>query len=141
MATLDSDFEDGLRQAVLDDVEQTLQEEIGPQFIAIARQNWQAYASRNGYDIDFIWEAAELAVERTDDGVTLRVEWPELSALFEFGVSPHTIEGNPTLTFYWEAKDRWITTDEVNWGSETGGINESRAVRDAMNDLRRVLQG
>lgn len=139
MATLDSGFEGDLREALLDDIEQTLEEKVGPQLIAIARANWQAYASRNGYNIDFIWEDAEFAVKRDDDSVTLRVEWPELSALFEFGVSPHTISGNPTLTFYWEAKGRWITTDEVNWGSETGGINESRAVRDAVNELRRLL--
>jgi hypothetical protein len=24
----------------------------------------------------------------------------------------------------------------VNWGSETGGINESRAIRDALNYIR-----
>jgi len=139
MATLENDFEAKLQEALLDDIEQTLEEEIGPWLIQTAREQWEAYASRNGYDIEFIWEDAEFAVERDDDSVTLRVEWPELSALFEFGVEPHTIEGNPTLTFYWEAKDQWITTDEVNWGSETGGINESRAVRDAMNDLRRLL--
>jgi len=139
MAELENGFESKLRENILDDIEQTLEEEIGPWLIQTAREHWEAYASRNGYDIDFIWEDAEFVVERDGDSVTLRVEWPELSALFEFGVDPHTIEGNPTLTFYWEAKDTWIQTDEVNWGSETGGINESRAVRDAMNELRRLL--
>ena len=139
MATLDSGFGGDLREAILDDVEQTVRDEIGPQLVAIARENWQAYASRNDYDIDFIWDDPEISVDRDDSSVTLRVEWPELSALFEFGVSEHTIEGDPLLHFYYERIDQWITTESVEWGSETGGINESRAVRDALNDLRRIL--
>jgi len=71
--------------------------------------------------------------------VTLRIEWPGLTALFEWGVSPHTISGNPLLHFYYERIDQWITTDEVNWGSETGGIPESRAIRNAMADIRRLM--
>ena len=138
---LDSSFEDDLREAVLDDVEQQVRDDIGPMFKQTARQNFEAYASRNDYDIDHIWEDAEgPIVERDDGSVSVRVEWPGLTALFEFGVSPHTIEGNPLLHFYWEAKDQWIKTESVNWGSETGGIPESRAIRDAMNWLRREVK-
>jgi hypothetical protein len=132
MATLDSDFEDKLREALLDDVERWFQEEVGPQLIETARENWRAYADRNGYDIDHIPDDAELSVERDDDSVTVRVEFPELTALFEWGVDPHTIEGDPLLHFYWEAKDQWIKTESVDWGSETGGIPEARAIRDAL---------
>ncbi|QLH80979.1 hypothetical protein [Halosimplex pelagicum] len=139
MVTLDDDFEDNLRAAVLDEVEQTVRDEIGPELKQAAEENWKAYASRNGYDIDHVWEDATLAVGRDDDSVTVRIEWPELTALFEWGVDPHTIEGNPLLHFYWDAKDTWITTDEVNWGSETGGIPESRAIRDALDQLRGMM--
>ncbi|WP_254766506.1 hypothetical protein [Salinilacihabitans rarus] len=140
MVTLESDFESKLEQALLDDVEQRLRDEIGPALEQAARENWQAYAARNDYDIDHVWEEVEGPfVERDGDSVSLRIEWPGLSALFEFGVSPHTIEGNPLLHFYWEEADQWITTDEVNWGSETGGIPESRAIRNALNDLRREV--
>ncbi len=132
-------FEDAAREAFLDEIERTFREEVGPQLKRVAEANWKAYASRNGYDIDHVWEdASEPIVERDGDSVSVRIEWPELTALFEFGVGPHTIEGNP-LHFYWAEKDQWIKTDSVNWGSETGGINESRAIRDAMNELRRVL--
>jgi len=138
---LDPGFEDKAREACLNKIEQTLQDEIGPALKQIAARNWQRYAQANDYDVQFIWEdASDPVVERSGDSVTLRVEWPELSALFEFGVSPHTIEGDPLLHFYWEAKDTWIQIESVDWGSETGGIPESRAIRDALNGLRRVLR-
>lgn len=137
---LDSSFEDDLKEALLEDIEQTLQEEYGPQLIETARENWQAYASRNGYDIDHIWEDVEgPIVERDGDSIVLRLEWPGLTALFEWGVAPHTIQGNPYLHFYWDRIDQWIKTEEVNWGSETGGIPASRAIRNAMADIRRVM--
>ncbi len=140
MTTLDSGFEDALRDAVLDDVETTMREEVGPMFKQTARQNFEAYASRNDYDIDHIWQDASLSVDRDDASVSVRVEWPELTALFEFGVSPHTIEGDPVLHFYYDRIDQWITTESVEWGSETGGIPESRAIRDAQNWLRREVK-
>lgn len=140
MATLDSSFEADLREAMLDDVQQKLSEEIGPALKRAAEENWKAYANQNGYDIDHIWEDADGPfVDRSQKGVSLRIEWPGLTALFEFGVSPHTIDGNPLLHFYYERIDRWITVTSVEWGSETGGIPESRAIRDALNQIRRVL--
>lgn len=140
MATLDSNFEDDLREALLDDAEQRARDDIGPRLIRVARENWKAYASRHDYDIDHIWEDVEgPIVERDGDSVSIRIEWPGLTALFEWGVDPHTIEGNPLLHFYWGAKDSWILTDEVNWGSETGGIPESRAIRDMLDQLEGEL--
>lgn len=139
MAELGSDFENDLREAILADAEETLREEIGPTLQNIAKSRWQSYASRNGYDISHIWEDVELSVTRDGDSIELRIEWPELTALFEFGVSPHTIEGNPLLHFYWEEADQWVQTESVEWGSETGGIPESRAIRDSLLDLRRVM--
>jgi len=138
--TLERGFEDDLREAVLADVEQTLRDEIGPELKRAARENFEDYAATNDYDIEHIWqEAVGPIVEATADGVSVRIEWPELTALFEFGVSPHTIEGNPLLHFYWEAKDQWVTTESVEWGSETGGIPESRAIRDALRSIRREV--
>lgn len=134
---LDSGFEDDLQEAVLDDAERKLREDLGPWFIETAKENWQAYAAENDYQIDHIWQDATLAVERDNDAVRVRVEWPELTALFEWGVSPHTIDGNPLLHFYYERIDQWVTTESVEWGSETGGIPESRAIRDAVNAFRR----
>ncbi|UHQ96467.1 hypothetical protein [Natrinema halophilum] len=140
MATLESGFTSKLEQAVLDDVEQKARDDIGPRLIEVAKENWQAYASRHDYDIDHIWEDVEgPIVERDGDSVSIRIEWPGLTALFEWGVDPHTIEGNPMLHFYWEEIGQWVKTESVNWGSETGGIPESRAIRDALDQLEGEL--
>jgi len=139
---LDSSFERDLQEAVLDDAEQTVRNEVGPQLKQTARENWVAYASRNDYDIDHIWEdATGPIVDRGGDSVSVRIEWPGLTALFEFGVGPHTIEGDPLLHFYYDEIDQWVTTDSVDWGSETGGIPESRAIRDTLRWLRWELEG
>jgi len=135
---LESGFEAGLQEALLEDAEQTLRDDLGPELLQVARENWESYASANDYGIGHIWEDAELTVDRSADSVQMRIEWPGLTALFEFGVAPHTIEGNPLLHFYWAEADQWVQTESVNWGSETGGIPESRAIRDAMNWLRRA---
>lgn len=133
MTSLSSSFESDLKQAVMDDVEAKARQDIGPRLVEIARQNWQAYASRNGYDLDHIESGAELSVDRDGDTVRIRVEWPGLTALFEWGVDPHIITGD--LHFYYEKIDQWIQTDSVNWGSETGGIPEARAIRDAVDEV------
>lgn len=138
MAELDRGFEDKLQEALLDEVEETMQDELGPKLMAIARENFQRYAAANGYDIDHIWEEAEGPfVERDGNSVQFRIEWPGITALFEHGVSPHTIRGDPVLHFYWEKIDETITVQSVDWGSETGGIPESRAIRGALDELRR----
>ncbi|WP_137288834.1 hypothetical protein [Natronorubrum halophilum] len=136
---LDQAFEDDLREALLDDAEQKARDEIGPRLKQIAQENWKAYASRHNYEIDHIWEDAELVVDRDGDAVSIRIEWPGLTALFEWGVDPHTIDGNPLLHFYYDRIGQWITTESVNWGSETGGIPESRAIRDAIDQLEGEL--
>ena len=57
--------------------------------------------------------------------------------------------GNPTLAFGWESPPEgtrppgapsYVVTDEVNWGSVTGGIDEARAIRDMLIDLRRQFR-
>jgi hypothetical protein len=140
MASLERSFERKAEEAVLDDLEDQAREEIGPDLLARAQAKWIAYAAEHGYSIEHIWQDAELSVERTRRGVTIRIEWPELTALFEFGVRPHTIDGDPLLHFYWEEADQWVQTESVEWGSETGGIPESRAIRDSLTETRRDLQ-
>jgi len=86
MTTLDSGFEDDLREAVLDDVEQTLRDDYGPAFKEVAAANWRAYASRHDYDIDHIWDDAEGPfIDRDGDSITMRVEWSECRRLTRFG--------------------------------------------------------
>ena len=144
MTSLESGFEADLRQAVMDDVEAKARQDIGPRLIEAARANWQSYIQRNGYDIDHIPDEAELSVERSGDVVTIRVEFPGLTALFEWGVDPHTIDGNPLLAFIWESPPEgtrppgapeFVVAESVNWGSVTGGIPEARAIRDAIDEV------
>ena len=83
---LDADFEATLREAALEDAEEQLRTTVGPQLKAVARDRFEAYAGRNGYDIDHIWtEATGPHIDRGEDAVSVRVEWPGLTALFEFG--------------------------------------------------------
>lgn len=148
MTTISSGFESDLREAIIQDVHRKTREQIGPQVEALARQRWKDYATRNDYDIEHIWQEADRTVRRDGDVVRLTIEWPGLTALFEFGVSPHTIEGNPLLSFVWEAPPEGtrppgapenVVAQSVDWGSVTGGIPESRAIRDTWRELSRVV--
>jgi hypothetical protein len=134
---------DSARQAFLDSAEQALVGQRGnlvSQAVQEAHENLQAYASQQGYDIEFLEsEFAGVDVDRGQRALTVEWAWEsELAAYYEFGVAPHTIRGDP-LHFYWAEKDQWIQTDEVEWGSETGGIPESRWVRDSLHWLRREV--
>jgi len=139
MTSLSSNFEADLREAVLEDAEARLRATLGPRLVALARERWERYASRNDYDIEHIWQDATLEVSREGEAVQVSVQWPELTALFEFGVSPHVIEGDPVLHFYYERIGEEITVSSVQWGSETGGIPESRAIRDALRQFRQEV--
>lgn len=147
---LDSDFEQDLQAAMRDEIEQTLRGDIGPLLRDTAEEFFKQYAQRQGYDIEHIWQdASDPIVDVDDTSVSVRIEWPELTALFEFGVAPHTIDGSPLLQFVWDAPPEgtrppgapeFVVAESVNWGSVTGGIDEARAIRDAMNEVRRALQ-
>lgn len=149
MTTLESGFERKLEAAVLESVEREA-DAIGEAFKADVEERFRAYADRNDYDVDHIWEDADLVVERSPSEVRIRVEWPELTALFEFGVSPHVIRGRPKLAFVWKGAPSdvkrqygdppFMVTDAVNWGSVTGGIPAARAIRDGLQAMQARLQ-
>lgn len=147
MATLDAGFESDLRDAVLDEAERKLYDEPGNlafQFLQAVNENFRDYARSNDYDLESIIETGQVtATDRSANRVSATLEWGDLSALFEFGVDPHTIEASEAefLHFFWESKGIWVRAKQVNWGSETGGIPAARAIRGALNTFRFEAQG
>lgn len=159
MVTLDSSFEDSLREALLDDAETKLVGEQGSlvyQFVELVHTNLRAYAQRHGYDVESTIDSlAQPEVTRTDGRITVRVGWEsEQMARWEFGTSDHTVQGDP-LSFIWYDPPQWVREEfdqargsggqfAQGWRvflqeTEPSGLPESRAIRDALNGLRRVM--
>jgi hypothetical protein len=161
MATIESDFEAKLEAAVMDDVEATLVGEEANlvfEFVGLVHTNLQAYGQRNGYDVaSTIDSLGTPQVDRANGTISVTVGWESgQMARWEFGVSSHTIDGDPLLSFVWEDPPKWVK-QEFDQARSTGGefasgwqvylpevdhpgIPESRAIRDALNGLRRVLR-
>lgn len=161
MATLDPGFEDALREAVLDDVEAKLigeEANLVFEFVELVHANLRAYGRRHGYDVEgTIDSLGTPEVDRSTGTISVTVGWEdEQMGRWEWGVSPHTIDGNPILSFVWEDPPQWIR-EEFDQARGAGGefrsgwrvflpdvdhpgIPESRAIRDALHGLRRVLQ-
>jgi len=162
MATLDGGFEDQLQETLLDDLEKQMigqEANLAYQFVELVHTRLRAYGERHGYDVEgTIDSLGTPEVTRSGDRVTVRVGWTsEQMARWEFGVSEHTIEGNPVLSFVWEDPPQWVRQefDQARGGGgqfasgwrvflpevEHPGIPESRAIRDSLQALRRVMQG
>jgi hypothetical protein len=162
MATLDSDFEDALREAVLDDAQATLvgeQANLIFEFVELVHTRLRAYGERHGYDVESTIDSlGQPQVDRGRETLTVTVGWqsPQM-ARWEFGTSDHTVDGNPVLSFVWEDPPQWVREEFNQARDESGqfrsgwrvffpevevsGLPESRAIRDAINALRRVLEG
>jgi len=161
MTTLESRFEDKLQTAVLEDAEQTMVGERASlvyEFVELVHTNLRAYAQRHGYDVESTIDSlGQPEVDRSDGALTIRVGWKsEQMARWEFGTSDHTVEGDP-LSFVWYDPPQWIREefDQARTGggqfasgwrvflqeTEPSGLPESRAIRDALNGLRQVMQG
>ena len=161
MATLDSSFEDKLRKAVMDDVEQKLvgeQANLVYEFVELVHANLRAYGQRHDYNVESTIDSLGTpVVDRSEGSISVTVGWEsEQMSRWEFGVSPHTIDGNPLLSFIWENPPSWVREefDQARGGGgqfasgwrvffssvEHPGIPESRAIRDSMNGLRRVME-
>ena len=161
MAELESGFEDKLQEALLDELEgQMIGQEanLAYQFVELVHTRLRAYGERHGYDVErTIDSLGTPEVTRSGDRVTVRVGWTsEQMARWEFGVSEHTIDGNPILSFVWEDPPQWVRQEfgQARGGGgqfasgwrvflpevEHPGIPESRAIRDSLNAFRRVVE-
>lgn len=135
---------DSARQAFLDSAEAALVGEQGnliSQAVGEAHENLAGFAdAQGGYEYAPVEDSFDgVEVDRGQRELVVEWSWTHVAAgLWEFGVPPHTIRGDP-LHFYWAEKDQWVQTDEVNWGSESGGIPEARWVRDSLHWLRREV--
>jgi len=156
---LESGFEQKLQEAVMDDVEaQLVGEEANLiyEFVELVHERLRSYASRHGYDVQSTIDSlGPVEVDREDGRIAVTIGWTsEQMARFEWGVSPHTINGDP-LVFVWENPPDWVK-EEFDQARSSGGefqsgykvflqevdhpgIPESRAIRDAWNGLRRVI--
>jgi hypothetical protein len=159
MATLEGGFEDDLREALLDDVEQKLvgqKASLVYEFVELVHTNLRAYAQRHGYDVESTIDSLGTPqVDRSAGKISVRVGWQsEQMSRWEFGTSDHTVSGDP-LSFVWHNPPQWVREefDQARSGGqfasgyrvfldevEVSGLPESRAIRDALNGLRRVLQ-
>jgi hypothetical protein len=146
MATLESGFEDKLREALLDEMEQKAREEWAPKLLEYAHEILDAYGEEHDYDVEHVKQSAETIVERTDNGVRVRVGWEaEESVYFALGTSDHTVEGDPLLVFEFDQSEYPGLSEAFPDGTaflqevDVTGLPESRYVRDALARLRREV--
>jgi hypothetical protein len=152
---LDRGFEDSLREALLDDVESTLvggRDNVVFQATQRVRGRLERYAREEDYDVQPILDSfTGVEVTRTDNSITVRwgYDHPAIE-FFEFGTSDHTIEGDPVLSFVWSDDDApaWVAEEFEEEGDgyrvflpevDVAGVAETRAIRDALNWLRREV--
>jgi hypothetical protein len=152
---LESGFESKLREALLADAEQQLTTLV-EEFVELVHTRLRSYGQRHGYDVaSTIDSATEPQVSRDGDRLIIRVGWEsEQMARWEFGTSDHTVRGDP-LSFVWEDPPQWVR-EEFDQARSSGGqfrsgwrvflpevdvsgLEESRAIRDSLNGLRRLL--
>jgi hypothetical protein len=150
VTTIDG-FEDALREDLMDQAEAEVAERRD-QLAQESGDRFDAYASRQGYDIGFIADGIETSsVERRGNRVSATVSWPGLTALFEYGVDPFTLSASgDQLAFLWASPPEgtrppgapsFVVSESVNWGSVTGGIPEARAIRTALQVVGQAMEG
>lgn len=108
----------------------------------------------SGYDLDFLKEArVGPVVEGSGEDAVVRFAFDDPRAgFFEFGTSPHTVEGDP-LSFVWEDPPQWVREEfdqargaggrfQSGWrvffqSVDVDGIDEVRYMREALRVLAR----
>jgi len=116
------------------------------QAIQESHDRLRAAGDANDYDVEPIIESLEL-VEADESGGEIRWGWSHPAAeYFEFGTSPHTIDGDPVLSFVWDDPPADIAAQFESEGDgvrvffssvDVAGIVETRFVRAGVEYLAR----
>lgn len=122
------------------------------QTIQYANDRLGQFAAANEWDVEEVQAAWNVEVDERGDGLAVRIENEHPAAdFFEFGTSPHTINGDP-LAFVWEERHdppEWVRENFKQATSDGGrpgylvfmeevnvdGIEETRFLRKALNYL------
>lgn len=139
---LDSDFEDDLRAAVMDDVENELEDRLAEQAIEASHEQLEAVAARNDYDVENVIDSLE-GPDVTRDGGTITVEWGwthEAAGFFEMGTPDHVVEGNPVLAFEYPVSQGGPGGTVFSAGHEVTGIEQSRYARHGLRWLEQEMR-
>jgi hypothetical protein len=106
--SLPTDYRSQLREAVLDTAYDAI---IGKQDNAVHRSVQASHDALDAsdYDTDSVKESLRRpAVDRTRDSLTITWGWTHPAARYlNSGTSPHTINGDPILSFIWEDPPAW----------------------------------
>jgi len=151
--TLSSDFEDDLRDAVLDSIEQRA-ESLADELREGIQQRLEDYGQRHDYDVRALVAGVETEVEREGDTVRVVARLPHPALLFERGTVDHVVEAQraDVLPFVWERRHdppQWVREEFEREGDgwrvflprvEVSGLPEGRFIRDTLHDIRRSLQ-
>ncbi|MFA1612052.1 hypothetical protein [Halobellus rubicundus] len=151
MAELESEFENKLYEALLDDAERRAREELAPELKRKANELLTRYGQRHDYDVGTLTEAARVEVARTADAIRVELYYPHPALLFERGTVDHPVEGDP-LSFVWSREDdppEWVREqferEDDGWRVflqkvEVSGLPEGGFIRDALNAMRQQLR-
>jgi hypothetical protein len=140
---LASDFESDLREAVMDDVQRELEDDLAEDAVEAAHDRLRDVADRNDYDVENVIDSLEGPdAVREDGAIAVTFEWThEAAALFGYGTDDHWVEGNPTLAFEWPTSEGGpggtVFRDRVH----VSGIEESRYARHGLRWLKSELEG
>lgn len=90
------------------------------QAVRVAHGALRSWGARHDYDVEPVTESVEVTnVSSTDRTVSARVTWTHSGAKYmNFGVSPHTIDGNPIISYIWkdapqEVREMFSDTERV----------------------------
>lgn len=121
---LANSFEDSLRGAVLDTAEGELvgrRDNVISQAIQQSQEVLDVAGSQLDWDVEPVKQSLGVPeVERGRNSLTVTWGWSHPAAPYwEYGTSPHTIRGDPILSFIWEdappgIKDMFPNTERVD---------------------------